>query len=105
MPFYDPYRSQSAELSTSAHNAFEIVPHPTNDIECGIKALKVVNKTADWLTVRVLTMRDDEVDIDVPPSAVWLDPIRVRKVLSTTPAYVAGGTMRIFGYTDAEGDE
>lgn len=100
----DPYGKALKDLDAAALNAFEIVPSATTDIEAGIKALKIVNKTAGWITVRVRTMRQDDVDIDVPANAVWVDPIRIERVLSTTPAYPGDGTIRIFGYTDAEGN-
>lgn len=92
-------------LDESALNFFEIVPDAGNDLEAEIKGLKVVNKTANWITVHVRTEREDDGDIDVPPNSVWFDPIRLQRVLSTTPAYPGDGTIRVFGYTDAEGNE
>lgn len=100
----DPYGKALKDLGSAALNAFEIVPNVAADIEAGIKALKIINKTTGWITVRVRTMRQDDVDIDVPGNSIWVDPIRIERVLSTTPAYPGDGTIRIFGYTDAEGN-
>lgn len=91
----DPYGRDSLGVADPANNLITIGKDDDNDIACGVKALRITNKTAEFQFVMVVTMTNDEVIFEVPPSSVWIEPLRIRRLKTTT------GDVEVHGYTDA----
>lgn len=91
----DPYAKDAPSVADPANNLFDITPDDDNDLPVGIKALRITNEETTFEDVVVTTVAGDDVTFKVPPTSVWIEPLRAARVLAT-----GTGTVTIQGYTD-----
>ena len=97
----DPYKGMPG-VSDPANNLVTINLDDFNNMTWGLKSLRIVNDQESWATVKVLTMHDNIVTLDIPPNCVWIEPLRVKRVFESDTTAGLG----IAGYTDIlTGDE
>lgn len=95
MSFFDPYAYEVPKLDTTASNMILLTPHETNNIVVGIKSMRIWNPNVAAASIVVQTLVGEIVTFLVPPQSLWVEPIRIRKLLTATTA----GCI-IHGYTD-----
>lgn len=98
----DPYSKDSPGVADPASNLVLISVDDFADMSWGCKALRIANPSDSWGEVKVKTMFDNEITLDIPPQSVWIEPLRIKRI------YETGTTVGLIiaGYTDiATGDE
>lgn len=91
----DPYARDTPGLADPALNLIPLIPDDDNDLPLGVKALRIWNPNATSATLHVITAVGDQVSFSVPAQSLWTEPLRIRRILTTT-----SGGITLHGYTD-----
>lgn len=79
----DPYAHEyERHLSHSASRILAVMPDDENDLTDCSKALRVLNPTALFVSVRVTTVGGDEATLRYPPG-LTIEPLRIARVWET----------------------
>jgi hypothetical protein len=94
----DPYsREYDRALGNPASDIFLITPNDENDLQRGVKALRIYNPTSGAATLSVVTADGTTVSgLYIPAGALWTEPLRVSRVRATGTT----ASLIIHGYTD-----
>jgi hypothetical protein len=91
----DHYLKDTPGLSDPANTMILLAQDDANDIAVGIKALRIFNTTAAVATIVVTTVLGDVVTFKVPASALVVEPLRIKRLMTATTDGV-----EVHGYTD-----
>lgn len=96
MTALNPYANHGANLENSATRIIPITPDDVAELEQVCKSIRIWNPEATPQTVRLITVKGDDVTLTVPADTLWTEPCVVKQVMETG----TGATLVIHGYSD-----
>lgn len=93
---FDPYARNVPSVGEPANDLFVITPSDTEELQQGVKALRIWNPTMSEATIAVTTVKGNTLALTVPAQSLWVEPLRCRAIKAT------GTTVGVIihGYTD-----
>lgn len=94
---FDPYADDSPGISDPASDLLPITPSDVDDIERGIKSLRVFNTGDSPVQYTVTLVSGRKLALFVPGNALLIEPIRITRLWDTG----TDAALLFHGYNDA----
>lgn len=96
---YDPFhREYGSSLLHSAGDVFLIARSDADNLEKGVKALRIWNPSDTSKTIAIKLISGRSVTLTIPPLSLVVELVRAMQVLATGTA----SELIIHGYSDSE---